>query len=162
MLKINLGSGNSSDRSYTNVDIYPLKNVDVVHDIEKPLPFESDSADEILMTHSLEHCSMNTVPSLLKECYRILKKDGKIQIVVPCLECCMRNFLDSPESERWGVKIEYIFGNQGKSQTGQQFHKSGFTPQYLRKLIENAGFVIDSLSEINNSINNCIHLYAHK
>ena len=105
---------------------------------------------------------MTAIPDILKECYRILKKDGKINIVVPCLECCMKNFLDSPDSERWGVKIEYIFGNQGKTQIGQQFHKSGFTPEHLKELIEAVGFNIDSLVEINNSINNCIHLYAHK
>lgn len=163
-MQINLGSGNSSDRTYINVDIFKFENVDVVHNLEKlPYPFENDSADKIYMSHSLEHISMSVVPEVLKECHRILKKDGRLEIIVPCIECAMKRFLEEPEEKRWGFVIEYILGNQGKTQIGDQYHKSGFTPVYLKKLVEDAGFRIDSLEEVNNNLKmNCINMHATK
>ena len=163
-MKLNLGSGNSKREGYTNIDICSLNNVDIVHDLEQiPYPFENDSADEIYMSHSLEHISMHKVQSVLKECYRILQKDKHLIIIVPCIECAMKKFLAEPEETRWGYLIEYILGNQGKSQTGNQYHKSGFTPAYLKKLVETAGFKIIKLIEIENNLKmNCIHLDAQK
>jgi len=163
-MKLNLGSGHSSKIGYTNVDIYPFDNVDIVHDLEEiPYPFDDNSAVEIYMSHSLEHVSMTSVPSLLRECYRILQKNGNLIIIVPCIECAMKRFLNEPEESRWGYVIEYILGNQGRSQQGDQYHKSGFTPAYLKKLVEDAGFKVKRLFEVENNLKmNCIHLDAQK
>lgn len=159
MLKLNLGSGNSSNGGYTNVDIYPFPNVNVVHDIEKTLPFEDNSVEHIYTSHALEHCTMDAVPKMLKDWYRVLAPKGTIKIIVPELEGCVRNFLDAPESERWGYRIEYIYGGQ-HNQTGQQLHKSGYTPARLEALLAEAGFEVTSLDIINNRCNDCIHLQA--
>jgi len=164
-MKINLGSGVSNIEGYTNVDIFPLKNVDIVHDLEKiPYPFESNSADEIYTSHFLEHCSFSSIPNILAECQRILKPEGILYIIVPCLECSMKTFLEANEEDRdkWGWKLEYIFGNQGRAQVGQQYHKTGFTQKRLEKLVRSSGFEIISNVEIHNSKNNCIHLKALK
>src|SRR3990172_240514 len=121
-IRLNLGSGNSSNGGYTNVDIHPFPNVQVVHDIEQPLPFADNSVEHIFTSHSLEHCSMDAVPKMLKDWFRVLGPKGTIKIIVPELEACMRNFLNAPESERWGFRIEYIYGGQ-HHQVGQQLHK---------------------------------------
>ena len=106
---------------------------------------------------------MVVIPAMLKDWKRVLKKDGKVKIIVPEIEACMRNFLNSDETDndKWSWKIEYIFGRQHK-QAGQQLHKSAFTPTHLKKIVVNAGLVISSIDIINNGRNDCIHLTAHK
>ena len=160
-MKLNVGGGFQKMDGYMNVDIHQTGITDIVHDIEKKLPFENETVDEIYSSHSLEHCSMNAVPEMLKDWNRVLRLDGRIHIIVPELEGCMRNFLNASEEERWGYRIEYIFGGQDH-QVGQQSHKTGFTKARLQKLVENAGFQIDTLSIVANSCNDCLHLTGHK
>jgi len=162
-MKINLGSGNSKIEDYTNVDIYKFHNVDIVHDIEKTLPFENESIEDIYCSHALEHCSMTVVPKMLSDWYRVSKKDAKIRIIVPEIEACMKKFIEIPEtnSDKWGYAIEYVLGGQDK-QIGQQFHKSAYTSTHLKNLVEAAGFVVDSLQIRYNGRNDCLYLDAHK
>ena len=162
-MKLNLGGGISKREGYLNVDIYPFENVDVVHDIEKALPFDDNYFEHIYSSHSLEHCTLQSIPSILKECYRVLQKNGTLEILVPCLEHSIKSFLEASEEERWGYRIEYIFGNQGKSQIGQQLHKTGFTADRLKYLCEHSGFVVDDLySEPNNIKMVCLTIKCHK
>ena len=165
-VKLNLGSGNAhnmKELGFTNIDIHKTHSVDIVHDIEKRLVFDDDSVDEIYSSHSLEHCSMAAVPTMLNDWKRILKKGGKIVVIVPEIEACMRTFLKTPETNRdkWGWQIEYILGGQ-HHQAGQQLHKSAFTPTHLQNLVESAGLVVSSNEIRNNGKNDCIHLTAYK
>jgi predicted SAM-dependent methyltransferase len=72
MKKLNLGCGKKIKKEYVNLDLYPLPGVDVVADINKPLPFENDTFDEVLTEHVLEH--MVELDPLLGELHRITKK----------------------------------------------------------------------------------------
>lgn len=163
MTKLNLGGGNSKRDGYANLDIYLFDHVDLVYDIEKRLPFENDTIDEIYCSHALEHCSMEAVPLMLKDWCRVLKRNGVAQIIVPEINACMKNFLETSETNptKWSWKIEYILGGQ-HTQVGQQLHKSAFTVDRLRSLMEVNGFMVDSIRIINNGRNDCIHLDAHK
>lgn len=69
------------DSDYTSVDFYPYENIDIVADLTEPLPFETESWDYIILSNVLEHISKPR--ELLKECHRILKKDGTLLITVP-------------------------------------------------------------------------------
>ena len=81
-MKINLGSGKDIKHSYTNVDYVKHEGVDIVHDLEVyPYPFKTGSADEILMSHVLEHL-VYPLKALI-ECHRILKPRGLLTISVP-------------------------------------------------------------------------------
>ena len=165
-MKLNLGSGNAQnmkEAGYINIDIYKSHFVDVVYDIEKKLPYEDNTIEKIYSSHALEHCSMAAVPRMLEDWKRILKKDGKIVLIVPEIEACMRTFLKTPETDnnKWNWQIEYILGGQ-HHQAGQQLHKSAFTPTHIRKLFSDVGLVVDKVEIINNGCNDCIHLNAHK
>ncbi|MFA6383721.1 MAG: methyltransferase domain-containing protein [Parcubacteria group bacterium] len=81
MKRLNLGCGRKIKDGYVNLDLYPLPGVDVVADIEKELPFENDTFDEILTEHVLEH--MHDLDPLLRELHRITKRGGLIKIFVP-------------------------------------------------------------------------------
>ncbi len=59
---------------------------DVVHDLQQaPWPWDDSSADEIFMSHVLEHLGATTAQyfSVLQEMYRVCRHDARITIVVP-------------------------------------------------------------------------------
>lgn len=84
--KLNIGCGPYPQAGYINIDINPRQKPDVVRDVRKGLPFDSDSADEILASHFLEHLTADEMLDLLEECYRVLKGGARMVILVPLRE----------------------------------------------------------------------------
>lgn len=80
-MKINLGCGHDKRKGWLNVDSRKDAHPDVVADLEKPLPIDSNSADYILLRHVVEH--VRDPISLVDECYRILKKGGTLEVITP-------------------------------------------------------------------------------
>lgn len=80
-MKLNLGCGNDYMGGYINCDITDRVKVDKIVDLEKKLPFEDNSIDEIICFHFLEHIK-NFIP-LMEEIYRICKNNAIIKIKVP-------------------------------------------------------------------------------
>ncbi len=70
-MRLNLGCGNDLRKGFVNLDKDKV-------DLEKPLPFSNDSIEEIVLQNVLEHVVNHK--QLLKECYRILKKDGILNV----------------------------------------------------------------------------------
>lgn len=81
MKKLNIGCGKDIRPGYVNVDIIEHEGVDVCCDIEKVLPFEDNSIDEILLYHVLEH--IDNFDALLDEIWRIAKDEALVKIIVP-------------------------------------------------------------------------------
>jgi len=80
-MKLNLGCGEKLLDGYVNCDFYQ-KNVDKKIDLNKlPLPFKSNSIDEIILRHVLEHTEHQY--ELILECHRILKPKGKLIVALP-------------------------------------------------------------------------------
>ena len=81
-LKLDLACGNNKVEGYFGVDMVKTDSADAVVDLTQfPWPIESDSADDIVCSHYVEH-----TPDLIKfmnEVYRILKPGGKIKIIAP-------------------------------------------------------------------------------
>lgn len=63
------------------IDFVKEKTVDIVHNLEKPLPFKSNYADRIYSNHCFEH--VTNAKQLVEECWRVTKKGGQIYIRVP-------------------------------------------------------------------------------
>ena len=81
-LKLDLACGQNKTEGYFGVDIAPGPNVDAVVDLEQfPWPIESNSAEDIVCNHYVEHTS--DLMKFMNEVYRILKPGGKIKIVAP-------------------------------------------------------------------------------
>lgn len=81
-LKLDLACGQSKTEGYFGVDIFPGEKVDAVVDLEQfPWPIESNSAEEIVCSHYVEHTS--DLMKFMNEVYRILKPGGKIKIIAP-------------------------------------------------------------------------------
>jgi hypothetical protein len=85
-MKINLGCGQNKMPGYVNVDKYATVEPDRLCDLEQfPWPFENECADEIVMTHVLEHLGAQPeiFLGIMKELYRVLKPAGQLDIRVP-------------------------------------------------------------------------------
>lgn len=67
----------------TIVNIDEAAAPDVVHDLEKPLPFADASYDGVLLINVLEHIYEDE--QLLSESHRVLASGGRIVITVPFL-----------------------------------------------------------------------------
>lgn len=87
--KIQLGSGDRLLDGWKNYDI-DTKGGALPLNLEEPLPFEDESADKILIVHTL--CLIKRKEQLVREMLRVLKKGGVLEI------------LDNPV--RWYAKNE--------------------------------------------------------
>jgi SAM-dependent methyltransferase len=64
------------------------------HDLTKGIPHAECSVDAIYASHLLEHLWPEDAEFLLNECYRVLKVDGVLRIVIPDLELLASRYLD--------------------------------------------------------------------
>jgi len=132
---IELGGGNNPF-SHPNVDFRQLPTVDIVADLEEPLPLENDSYDGIFSHFLMEHLRLTKVRGFISEVYRILKPGG-IAIIITA------NLLEQAkwliEKEEWDdVIIQMIFG--GNPDYPENYHRSSLSPQYALKLFKEARF----------------------
>ena len=79
---INIGCGKRKIKHALNIDLDLSSEADVIMDMSKlPWQFADSSLNEIHMYHFLEH--MKEPENILKECWRVLKPEGKLIITVP-------------------------------------------------------------------------------
>lgn len=148
----------TAETKWIHVDVRPSVNPDVVWDMEMfPYPFESESADEVWLKNSLEHVSFHKVEGVIKEVRRILRRGGRLFIMCPDMEALAYKVILNP-FRRWDFKyISYwVYGAQDYP---ENVHKSGFTKEALRALLEGHGFRIVSM---RNDKGTNIICYAEK
>ena len=86
---LNIGCGpihynkSDTDAKVINIDKEPFWKPDVVRDVEKGLPFDDDSVEEIFSSHFLEHVHPEKIDFFMYECWRVLKDKGKFKCIVP-------------------------------------------------------------------------------
>ncbi|OGY18993.1 MAG: hypothetical protein A2786_00965 [Candidatus Chisholmbacteria bacterium RIFCSPHIGHO2_01_FULL_52_32] len=158
-LRLDLGIGLSKPPGFVGIDIALLPRVDLIHDLETGLPFPDSSVREIRASHTLEHLPHRTIPTLLRECFRVLEPGGKITIKVPDLEKVMRSFLKLNEEKRWKEAWEWIFGSQSRK---GQFHKTGFTKPRLRRLLNESGFADITIANYRTGVRSSLSATATK
>jgi SAM-dependent methyltransferase len=104
-LRINFGCGQFPLGGWVNVDIDASAHADVHHDLEVfPYPFDSDSADEILASHVLEH--LNEPFAAMAEFRRILRPGGRLTIRVPHFS---RGFMHADHKRGFDVTFPLYF-----------------------------------------------------
>jgi SAM-dependent methyltransferase len=100
-VKLNLGCGQNRLDGFLNTDREPAVEPDVVMDLEDfPWPFDTDSVDEVVANHVLEH--VGATPELfigvMQELYRVCRGGAVVRIAVPHPR--HDNFLDDPTHVR--------------------------------------------------------------
>lgn len=83
-MKLHLGSGFNTFDGFLNVDYDERCNPDVIQDLEKkPWQFDTNSVDEIIAHHLLEHLGDPGFFNFMQELYRVCKPNALVKIVVP-------------------------------------------------------------------------------
>lgn len=80
---IHLGCGSINASGFINVDVIPYSHVHYIQHVEDLSIFPENYADLIYASHILEHISHNKISEVLREWYRVLKKDGIPRLSVP-------------------------------------------------------------------------------
>jgi|LSQX01.3.fsa_nt_gb predicted SAM-dependent methyltransferase len=133
-MRLHLGCGDMILKDYTNCDLYN-EAADIKCDAKK-LPFDSNTADEILAIHLIEHFDFYEAFDVLKEWYRVLKVNGKLHIETPNLLNSCKKFINATESERIGM-YSHFFSCPWIS---GQFHKFLYTETQLKWTLENCNY----------------------
>jgi predicted SAM-dependent methyltransferase len=117
MKLLNLGCGAvfSKEKNWTNIDFYSSSQFVSSHNLLEGIPFPDSNFDVIYHSHVLEHFTKHEALIFLKECYRVLKPNGIIRIVVPDLECIIHEYLtnlnllkENPNDEIISQKYNWI------------------------------------------------------
>jgi predicted SAM-dependent methyltransferase len=85
-MRLNLGCGNTKFPGWVNADKVAACNPDQVVDLERfPWPWPDDSADEVMLSHVLEHlgATPDVYLGIVKELYRVCRDGASITIIVP-------------------------------------------------------------------------------
>lgn len=79
---LDLGCGNKKRPGAVGIDINPLADADIIHDLNSvPYPFEDSLFDEIIADNVIEH--LDNVILIMEELYRISKAGATIKVIVP-------------------------------------------------------------------------------
>lgn len=76
----------------------------MICDLRKRLPFEDSTVKYIYTSHLLEHLTRNETEFLLKECYRVLRNEGVIRIIIPDLQSKIGSYISKMQQ----IKLESI------------------------------------------------------
>ena len=133
--KLEIGSGNKPKEGYLHFDIRKNINADVVGDARK-LPFKEGEFEEVYSRFFLEHLLRRDATKVLGEMFRVLKSNGRIEIIVPNLAYFCKVFAEEKGQKReWALNKIYGFENYP-----QDHHYFGYDDATLAKALENAGF----------------------
>lgn len=78
---LDLGCGNTKADGAVGFDIVALTDVDVVGNVNKPLPFHDSTFDRVICRSVLEH--VDDVIAVMGEIHRVLAENGQLFIHVP-------------------------------------------------------------------------------
>jgi len=134
---IDLGCGLSPHKdANVVVDITPIifqldeKIEKIVYDLNKiPYPFSNDSIDEIHCRQLLEHLQIHSF-DFLRECYRILKPNGRL-------------FLGLPNAFHYNARFRYLLGRYTFDSSFHPFHTKLLKPSYLVEHLRYLGFDVE-------------------
>ncbi|MFN4149648.1 MAG: methyltransferase domain-containing protein [Candidatus Sericytochromatia bacterium] len=156
---LNLGCGNKIHKECINIDFVSNNPLVIPHNLSKGIPYPSEHFDVVYHSHVLEHFDRNGGIELIKECHRVLKKNGVIRIVVPDLEEIVREYLyllnknitkDDLTSEydyEW-IKIELI-DQIARNKSGGEFLEYLF-----REKVPNEEYILNRIGYVAKNIRN--------
>ncbi len=135
-MKLHIGSGPVVLHGWINVDVVPYEGVHVLSDVTHGLPFAN--VEFIFAEHFLEHLTLADGLLFLRECRRVLAKDGVLRLSTPNLDWVWLTHY-KPPSEM--TKDEELFGcleiNRAFHGWGHQFL---YNKHVLERALRSAGF----------------------
>ena len=131
------------------LDIDKNVNPDIVGTLTDMKSVETGSVDAVYSSHNIEHIFPHEVPIVLKEFYRVLKKDGIVVITCSDLQSvgeaiAQDKLFESLYESTMGsvTAFDILYGHRKTTADGNVFmiHKGGFTYSSLNSSFFKAGF----------------------
>ncbi len=132
MKHLNLGCGDRFHPSWTNINFISTGQGVIAHDLKQGIPFPDNSFDVVYHSHVLEHFPKEKAETFIRECYRVLRPEGILRVVVPDLEQIAKMYLHSLEKasngfEEWRQNYQWIllemYDQTVRNQTGGEMIK---------------------------------------
>lgn len=165
---LNLGCGFRYHPDWTNVDFNSIGSGVIVHNLSQSIPFTDKSFDVVYHSHLLEHFSKTNAEYFLRECYRVLRPQGILRVVVPDLEQITRTYLQALEKagagcQTWHYNYEWMLLEM-YDQTVRNCSGGEMLAYLSRDHIPNEEFIIERLgTEAKNLIETgkCLRQQPH-
>ena len=137
MLRLNLGSGQRpfTRPEWTNVDLNSKWNPDVVADCASMPMFANNSADLIVLHHTLEHYGCGEGADMLRECHRILCPGGSLLVFVPSMLILAHMWIKGQINTQ--VYMTNVYGAYMDSEADR--HRWGFDATTLGSFLQACG-----------------------
>jgi len=132
---LNVGSGQRPfPKPWINVDINPRWNPDIVAD-GATVSLDSDSAEVIVISHSLEHYGCGEGDMLIRNCRRILKPGGSLVVTVPDMRALAHAWIQGRLTTQ--VYLTCVYGAYMNDEADR--HKFGFDQSSLFSFLQSCG-----------------------
>ena len=170
-LKLNIGAGVSGAPGWYNIDNSPTitlsrlpfgrrifrtpdwpKDVRRI-DVKKGLPFGDASVSYIYSSHTFEHFTWTESLAVTKECFRVLRPEGVLRVVVPDLLLMVRDYMENSDpmaSHRFLERLSPGHTFHDVVHPGAN-HSQMFDERSLVHLMQQAGFSHPEVSHFNES-----------
>lgn len=135
LVRLNIGSGNTSIPGYINIDARNLPNVHIVSDKLTLDDFKNGTVSEIYLCHVLEHISHLNIDSILSHYYEKLCPGGVLRLSVPDFRSIVHIYQDCGE-DICAVELPLMGGQDYE----YNFHKAIYDKPYLSGKLQLAGF----------------------
>jgi len=142
-LKIEIGSGEYPKPGYAHVDIRPDMPCQEYRADICDLPFADNSVDEIVGIAIIEHLEAEQVPVAMAECYRALRLGGVLKLYTFNLLDLCRQILSGNSEHDLVTLIGWLYG---RPLYPENYHRTAFTPDLLRRVYEDAKFNVSVVS----------------
>ena len=80
---------------------YCLDNNIRLLDATETFPFNDGSIDVIYSSHMMEHLHRDDAINFIRECYRVLRPNGILRLVMPDLRINIKNYLKSNDADKF-------------------------------------------------------------
>jgi len=116
-------------------------------DIRWKLPLKNNSIDYIYCSHVLEHVEYWRVLNILKECKRVLEKEGVLRIVLPDTGLIVKKYLKKRNAKMFNVDVFGVNRSKDRGMVLDKLrrvfireHKWVYDEKELVFLLKKAGF----------------------
>lgn len=143
MTRLNWGCGSHLGAGWINSDIKDEPGVDLVCDIRRGLPLDTDSVDYAVGIHSLPEFGYAEIVPVLAELRRVLKPGGVLRLALPDLARGIDAY-QAGEDSYFQVDPDEVRSRGGRfivQMLWFGYSRTLFTADFALELLEKAGFV---------------------
>lgn len=156
---LNVGCGSKFHKDWVNLDMTSNSTDVIAANLLNGIPFPDKSFDVVYHSQVLEHIPKEKAYNFIKECFRVLKPDGIIRVVVPDLENivdeykkflneCLENPNDQSAANYDWIKLE-MYDQTVRNYSGGQMAEFLKQPHVI-----NEKYIIDRIGFVGRSIRN--------